>query len=154
MKTSALIIRTSYLIILLLSLFICFTSYAQENSVSINFDDLNLEWGGCPDFMPDGCNISVLQGDPSEANTDVLFKVPANSSIPMHWHTSAERMILLSGEMQVTYEGEEPTILKTGSYAYGPARKPHTAKCGDSGPCVLFIAFNEPVDANSGKPDE
>jgi len=109
--------------------------------------DTDLNWGPCPPFMPEGCEIAVLHGDPSENNSDIFFKVDANSDIPNHWHNSAERMILVSGELEVTYKGEKPQILKVGSYAYGPAKKPHTAKCGDAGPCVLFIAFEEPLDA-------
>ena len=80
-------------------------------------------------------------------NLDVFFKVAANSDIPNHWHNSAERMILISGKLEVTYKGEKPQTLKVGSYAYGPSKKPHTAKCGDAGPCILFIAFEEPLDA-------
>lgn len=49
--------------------------------------------------------------------------------------------------MEVTYEGEESNKLRAGSYVYGPPGKPHVARCGDSGPCVLFIAFEEPLDA-------
>lgn len=123
----------------------------QQKSLAIQYDDPTLEWGGCPEFMPDGCNITVLRGDMESRNSDILFKVPANSDIPLHWHNSAERMILISGEMEVTYEGEKTQHLKTGSYAYGPAKKPHTAKCKDSGPCILFIAFELPIDAIEGK---
>lgn len=136
-----------------LVLFFSFESVHSQNSVAVNTNDQNLEWGGCPEFMPAGCNISVLHGDPTQGNADILFKVPANSDIPLHWHNSAERMVLISGEMEVTYEGEKTQTLKSGNYAYGPAKKPHTAKCKDSGPCVLFIAFNDPVDAFAGKPD-
>tara|TARA_R110002012_G_scaffold286080_1_gene477444 strand:- start:293 stop:757 length:465 start_codon:yes stop_codon:yes gene_type:complete len=123
-----------------------FAQEIAENSVAISKGDSNLEWGACPDFMPDGCNIAVLHGNPAERNADIFFKVPANANIPMHTHTSPERMILVSGEMEVTYEGEQPQTLKEGSYAYGPANKPHSAKCGDA-PCVLFIAFEDPIDA-------
>ena len=82
------------------------------NSIVRNSGDKDLQWGGCPDFMPNGCKIAVLQGDPAKMNADILFKVPANSDIPNHAHTSAERMILISGEMEVTYEGEKPKKLK------------------------------------------
>lgn len=109
--------------------------------------DSDLQWGPCPPFMPEGCAITVLHGDPGKNNSDILFKVDANSDIPNHWHNSAERMILISGELEVTYEGETPKTLKEGNYAYGPAKKPHTAKCGDAGPCILFIAFEGPLDA-------
>lgn len=118
-----------------------------ETSVSYTIEDQELQWRPCPDFLPEGCTIAVLHGDPSRPNVDIFFRVPANSKIAEHWHTSAERMVLVSGELEVTYKGEEPQLLKKGSYAYGPAKKPHSAKCGDQGPCVLFIAFEEPLDA-------
>jgi len=122
-------------------------SDSSEISVVKTADDTNLKWGPCPPFMPNGCAIAILHGDPSKNNLDVLFKVPAKSDIPNHWHNSAERMILISGELQVTYKGEDTQTLKAGSYAYGPSKKPHTAKCSSPEPCVLFIAFEEPLDA-------
>jgi quercetin dioxygenase-like cupin family protein len=89
----------------------------------------------------------VLQGDPAKNNADIFLKVPANSSIPRHWHTSPERMVLVSGELHVTYDGHKTAVLKPGSYAYGPAKMPHKGECKGAGPCVLFIAFESPVDA-------
>ncbi len=119
----------------------------DENSVVKSFDDSAMEWGPCPPFMPEGCNISVLHGDPSKTNVDVLFKVNGKSSIPNHWHNSHERMVLLTGKMQVTYKGESTQTMNVGDYAYGPAKKPHTAKCVSKDPCILFIGFGEPLDA-------
>lgn len=55
---------------------------------------------------------------------DIFFKVPADYEIPYHWHTSAERMILVSGNLEVTYDNQK----------------------GE--PCILFIAFEEPLDAH------
>ncbi len=92
----------------------------------------------------------MLHGDPAQANADVFFKVPANFTIPDHWHTSAERMVLVSGELHVTYEGQPTTVLKPGMYAYGPAKLAHEAVCASGAPCVLFIAFEAPVDAVAG----
>ncbi|WP_274476526.1 cupin domain-containing protein [Mangrovimonas aestuarii] len=134
----------------LLTFLMPLSMYSQsngENSVAMSSSDMNLKWGPCPEFMPNGCSIAVLHGDPAKRNVDILFKVPANSNIPNHWHNSAERIVLISGTMEVTYEGETTQTLNAGSYAYGPAKKQHTAKCLDNGPCVLFIAFEEPLDA-------
>ena len=119
----------------------------SEMSIVKTDKDADLQWGPCPSFMPDGCSIAVLHGDPAKENLDVLFKVPANYDIPNHWHTSAERMVLISGELHVTYEGEKTQIMKVGSYAFGPSKKAHIAKCGEGDPCILFIAFTEPLDA-------
>jgi quercetin dioxygenase-like cupin family protein len=148
-------------ILIIMMFFISSTFYGQlamgiENEMSVvkTEKDTDLQWGPCPSFMPEGCNIAVLHGDPAKPNLDVFFKVPANYDIPNHWHTSAERMVLISGELHVTYEGEATKIMKVGSYAFGPSKKAHTAKCGDQGPCVLFIAFEEPLDAFPFVPKE
>jgi quercetin dioxygenase-like cupin family protein len=109
--------------------------------------DLDLQWGPCPAFLPAGCGIAVLHGDPAGPQSDVYFKVPAGSTVPAHWHTSAERMVLVSGKLHVTYAGQDTVTMTPGSYAYGPAQHPHHAVCDAGDPCILFIAFDEPVDA-------
>lgn len=123
-------------------------SFANEQeALAWEHDDPELEWGPCPAFMPDSCRIAVLQGDPAKANADVFFRLASNTTAPNHWHHSAERMVLVAGEMKVDYEGQEPVILEPGTYAYGPPEKPHVATCQSEEDCVLFIAFEEPVDA-------
>lgn len=118
-----------------------------EPAIANAADDAGLQWGGCPDFLPTGCAIAVLHGDPSKPNVDIFFKVPAKSEIPLHTHTSAERMVLVGGELEVTYEGQVAARLTPGTYAYGPAGRPHSAACVSDVPCVLFIAFESPLDA-------
>jgi quercetin dioxygenase-like cupin family protein len=56
-------------------------------------------------------------------------------------------MVLISGELHVTYQGQDPAVLRPGMYAYGPAKLVHHARCTSSDSCVLFIAFEGPVDA-------
>jgi mannose-6-phosphate isomerase-like protein (cupin superfamily) len=119
----------------------------KEQSIALAFKDARVQWGPCPDFMPKGCQLAVLHGDPAQKNADVFLKVPGDSTLPHHWHTSAERMILVSGELQVTYDGQAPVTLKPGMYAYGPPKLGHKAECAKGEPCVLFIAFESPVDA-------
>lgn len=112
--------------------------------------DANLAWGPCPAIFPAGCRLAVLHGDPSKPNADVFLKVPANSTLAHHWHTSAERMVLVAGNLHVTYDGNPMAKLKPGMYAYGPAGLPHLAECKGKEPCVLFIAFEGPVDVQTG----
>ncbi len=120
---------------------------AQEPSLTWTAKDTKLQWGPCPPFLPKGCGIAVLHGDPAKDNADIFLRVPAGSRIPRHWHTSAERMVLVSGELHVTYDGQKTTVMKPGTFAYGPAKLPHKGECKKAGPCVLFIAFESPVDA-------
>ena len=120
---------------------------ASEQAVTRTAQDAQLTWGPCPPFLPKGCGIAVLHGDPAKDNVDVFLKVPAKSTLPLHWHTSAERMVLVAGELQVTYDGQKAVVLRPGTYAYGPAKRPHKGFCASAVPCVLFIAFESPLDA-------
>ena len=110
-------------------------------------DDAKLQWGPCPPIFPKGCELAVLHGDPAKDDADVFLRVPGGYVIPPHRHTSPERMILVAGELEVTYAGEAPLTLRVGTYAYGPAKVPHVARCTSREPCVLFIAFVSAVDA-------
>ena len=75
---------------------------ASEPALTLTSVDAQLKWGPCPAFIPQGCEIAVLHGDPAQANADVFFKVPGDFTIARHWHTSPERMVLISGELRVT----------------------------------------------------
>ncbi len=108
-----------------------------------------LQWGPCPAIFPTGCQIAVLNGDPSKPNADVFLRVPGGYTIPAHSHTSAERMILVEGQLTVLYKGAAAAVLTPGQYAYGPASLPHDARCKAGKSCTLFIAFEGPVDAIS-----
>lgn len=119
----------------------------EQKAIAIAHDDPAIEWVACPDFLPEGCRIAVLHGDPAEPNADIFFKVPPGVTVPHHWHTSVERIVVVSGELHVTYDGQPTMVLQPGTYAYGPARLGHVAHCSDGDPCVLFIAFEEPIDA-------
>ena len=117
----------------------------SKKSIVIHPNDVE-QWNTAPDFFP-GCEFTVLHGDLESPRLDFLFKIEPNTEVVKHTHNSAERMILISGELEVQYDGEEATVLTPGTYAFGPAGKPHKAKCQSSEPCVLFVAMNEPFDA-------
>jgi quercetin dioxygenase-like cupin family protein len=127
---------------------------ADEQAFARAAGDEALQWGACPAFMPEGCGIAVLHGDPAKPHADIYFRLPSGAEVPRHWHNSPERMVLVEGEMRVTYDGQDPVVLAPGTYAYGPARAPHSATCQSDRPCTLFIAFVEPLDAMAGAPGE
>jgi quercetin dioxygenase-like cupin family protein len=118
-----------------------------ERPLALAESAADLQWGDCPAIFPPGCRIAVLHGNPAEPGADVFLRVPSGYTIPAHSHTSAERMVLVSGQLDVTYAGHPTVSLKRGDYAYGPAQLPHTARCNGAEPCTLFIAFNGAVDA-------
>jgi quercetin dioxygenase-like cupin family protein len=118
-----------------------------EAPLAIKAADPALKWGPCPAIFPAGCEIAVLHGDPGKPNADVFLRVKAGQRLPAHTHTSAERMVLVTGELRVKYKGAPAATLTPGMYAFGPAGLPHEADCSAGAACTLFIAFEGPVDA-------
>lgn len=121
------------------------------NAFAMTYDDPTLKWNSCPAVFPRDCDMAVLKGDPTQPNTDIFIKVPAKYVLPSHKHTSPEHMILIKGEMTIEYRGKKPVVAKAGTYLYGPANEPHKAQCSDKGQCVLFVAFESPIDATRVK---
>lgn len=124
-----------------------------ETPLAKRASDGALTWGPCPPIFPGECAITVLHGDPSKPNADVFLRVGPGYELPHHRHTSAERMILVSGQLRVQYDGAGPSTLDPGDYAFGPAGLAHRGSCVSATPCVLFIAFEGPVDALPIKTD-
>lgn len=122
---------------------------AREAAVSRALGDAGLTWGPCPPVLPGACEVAVLHGDPAAPHADVFLRMPAGYVIPTHRHTSPEHMVLVAGELEVTYAGQKPLTMRVGSYAYGPAQLPHAGRCVSKDPCVLFIAFESPMDAEA-----
>jgi quercetin dioxygenase-like cupin family protein len=115
--------------------------------LAIDFWKPGFKWGPCPPIFSADCSLAVLQGDPAKPHADALLRVRPGAALPRHKHTSAEHMTLLQGQLSVTYDGSPTVVLRRSSYAYGPAGLPHDARCTSRVACVLFIAFEGPVDA-------
>ena len=122
-------------------------NHGSEDAMVVETSDDDLQWGSCPEFMPESCRVSVLNGSPDKPNADIFFKMEGKSTIPEHTHTSAERMVLVAGELEVDYQGQPADVMTSGDYGYGPPELPHSARCVSDSPCILFIAFEEPIDA-------
>ena len=118
-----------------------------KSPLTLRATDPQLKWGPCPPIFSGDCAITVLHGDPAKPNADIFLRIGAGTALPIHRHTSAERMMLVSGRLRIEYRGAQPRTLARGDYAYGPAGLAHSASCLGKQSCTLFIAFEGPVDA-------
>jgi len=120
---------------------------AGEPALAIRPLAKEVQWGPCPPIFAKGCEIAVLHGNPANPNADIWLRVPPGFFLPPHTHSSNERMVLSTGELEVRYENQQKVVLKKGDYAFGPAKRAHEARCVGKQACTLFIAFEGPVDA-------
>ena len=81
---------------------------------------------------------SVQSGDPTKGPSIILAKAAAGCSVPWHWHTPNENVMMVSGVAQMAMKDGKPFTLRAGGFAMMPAHHIHQFRCG-SKPCVLFI---------------
>jgi quercetin dioxygenase-like cupin family protein len=72
----------------------------------------------------------------------LYVRLPANFSIPLHYHGNTEWGIIISGSLIIGDEKGKKTTLTPGSYAYFPKGALHTTAAGPSG-CVFLEESNE-----------
>jgi quercetin dioxygenase-like cupin family protein len=75
--------------------------------------------------LPTCMTLSVLHGDPSKGPSTILLKFKPGCSVPWHWHTANESLIMASGTGQAQMKDGKPLAMKAGDYLYLPAKGIH-----------------------------
>lgn len=120
---------------------------AQSAHVLVPAD--KVQWGPAPPQLPDGAQISVLEGNPAAKGAVTLrLKFPADYKIPPHWHSMAERVTVLSGSLHVgmgdTLDRQASQTLQPGGFVSLPAKMHHFA--WTTTPTVVQISLEGPFD--------
>lgn len=116
----------------------------------------DLTWEALPGF--EGLQVAKLWGDMKKGPYGALVKRGPNQDQPLHAHSSAFRMVVLSGEFHYTPEGGETKTLGPGSYLMVPAGVRHSSGTGPEGATVFQEGTGPwdsvPVAAKSAKKAE
>lgn len=106
----------------------------------------DMKFGAFPGF-PTCTSGSFQLGDPATQPTVVLVKIGKGCSIPWHWHTPNENVMLMSGQLRLEVKDEGgPRLLKAGGFAQMPAKHVHRAQCMSKGCLVYIYADAAPFD--------
>lgn len=63
-----------------------------------------VEWRPCPQNLPSGCEIAVLEGNPQTPDLfTVRFRLGDGFVMPAHTHPNDERVTVLKGRMSVAF---------------------------------------------------
>lgn len=87
---------------------------------------------------PKGAQQAVLWGDPTKGAHGVIDKFPAGLELPLHTHTYAHKVVMISGTMTITPDGGSPKELPAGSYLMMPGGVKHSTGCKAGADCVFF----------------
>ena len=85
------------------------------------------------------------------ADTEVVVskvQIPANTSLPKHWHPGEEFAYVIKGSVTLWQKGKEDLLINEGEAAKVPLKQIHTAKTGEQGVTLLVFRVHE-----EGKPE-
>lgn len=109
---------------------------------------MDLDAKGAP-----GVKIVDISGDHTKGAFSAFIKFPGGFAAPLHTHTNAMKMVVISGTFVQQPEGKPEFRLGPGSYLFQPGGDyKHTTACDKASECVIFSegigAFDiKPVDA-------
>ncbi len=78
-------------------------------------------------------------------------EIPANTTLPKHWHPGEEFIYVLEGSAVLWQKDKSDTHLKKGDVFKVPLEQIHTAKTGEEGATILVFRVHEigqPVRVN------
>ena len=106
------------------------TAPATAAGTHVMVAPVDLKWGDGPPSLPPGAKMTVVQGDPTQAQAFVLrAQVPAGYKVPPHWHPGVENLTILSGTVALgmgdTFDESKMTAVPVGGYASLPGEMHH-----------------------------
>lgn len=95
-----------------------------------------------------GAQVAALWGDIATGEHGALYKWPAGTTAPLHWHTNGEHGVIVSGTLALTPEGGAAKELSAGSYFSMAGGAKHVTACTAATDCVFFIHREGKFDVN------
>lgn len=94
--------------------------------------------------LPTCARVAVASGDPTTGSSVILAKATAGCTIPWHWHTPNEQVMIVTGTVSLQMKDGKPVTLRAGGFALAPSRHPHHFKCITA--CALYVASDAAFD--------
>jgi quercetin dioxygenase-like cupin family protein len=88
--------------------------------------------------LPKCMTGSVQNGDPTKGASTILAKSAPGCTVPWHWHTADEQLMMISGAARVSMKEGKPEAVRSGDYLALPGKQVHQFTCVSA--CTLFIA--------------
>jgi len=129
--------------IIAVSLLACLASLAQAQPMGRNVSEMKLM--AVPP-LPTCATASVENGDPSKGPSIIFAKLTAGCSVPWHWHTPNEHLMMVSGSAKLETKDGKPLTLKSGAFAMMPSKHIHQFRCSTA--CSLYVYSDGSFDTH------
>jgi anti-sigma factor ChrR (cupin superfamily) len=107
----------------------------------------DMKWMDLDPTGAPGVKVADLWGDHTKGAFGALFKLPAGFAVPLHTHTHAMKLVIVSGTYIQAPEGKAEFRLGPGSYLMQPGGNyRHTTSCDKASECLFFVESNGKFD--------
>lgn len=87
--------------------------------------------------LPTCAHGAVQSGDPTKGPSIIFAKISTGCSIPWHWHTPNEHVMIVSGVARLDMKDAKSLTLRSGGFAMLPTHHVHQFRCQQA--CSLYI---------------
>lgn len=100
----------------------------------------DLKWADLNPTGAPGVKIADVWGDHTKSGYGAFLKFPPGFLSPLHTHTNAIKIVVISGTYIQTPEGQSEHRMGPGSYVFQPGGNyKHISACDKASECLLFI---------------
>jgi quercetin dioxygenase-like cupin family protein len=131
------------------------TTAGEQVPVATSQKVADLQWRPVDPHNPSGARMAVLWGDPTSGPYGALLRVPAGFELPMHRHSSDERVVVIDGASIHWAEGHDrpaAPIMRSGDYLLIPAGVNHASAATAGEECLELIAQDGRFDFTLAAP--
>src|SRR5207248_8785947 len=97
--------RFLQLVVCLIALLLAVTASAQDEPKFESPAKMTLQnFPGLPQCL----KAAATKCDPTKEAAVIYAKLTAGCKIPMHWHTAAEQLMMVSGAVRMEHQGGQP----------------------------------------------
>ena len=116
---------------------IALPAWAQSSEETHVSNSSQLKFGPEPS-LPSCLTLAPEHGDPFKGAFTLQLKFTSGCKVPMHWHTSAEELMLVSGAGKMEMQDGSSSPVDRGGFAYIPPKHPHAFTCETA--CTVFLS--------------
>ena len=107
----------------------------------------DLKWTDLDPSGAPGVKVADVWGNHARGAYGAFIRFPAGFSTPLHTHTNAAKILVVSGTFIQAPEGKPEVRLGPGSYLAQPGGNyRHTTSCDKGSECLFFVESNGAFD--------
>jgi Domain of unknown function (DUF4437) len=109
------------------------------------------KWSPAPPFLPEGAEVTVLEGDPTQPGLFTLqLKMPDGYKVAPHWHSTDERQTLVKGSLMMgmgeKWNDSDLKEMTPGAFVMLPKHNSHYVV--GKGETIVQVQATGPYDVN------